>query len=101
MTNMDLKEDRIVLFINPDKTGPTYTGEAQSQGIHFSIAIWTETSKKGVEYLSGKIEPWHPKGPAQPPPSDRSFPEDKPAFREQPVDHSVDTPGDDVDDLPF
>jgi hypothetical protein len=111
---MDLKENRIVLFQN-ESTGPsdpTYQGEAQVNGQHYSIVLWTETSKKGVEYFSGKIEPWHPKerspevrnAPAQPPPSNVSYPEHKPEFRDpgpgpaEPYKGTEKEPG---DDLPF
>lgn len=101
---MELKENRIVLFtadqLTKGPTEPAYQGEAQVDGKHYSVALWLEKSKKGIDYLSGKIEPWHAKEPAQPPPSNRSFPDSSMNLKEQ-APQKPEKGDEEADDLPF
>ena len=56
----EIEEGQVSVFVN-DKDGnekrPDFTGKGLFEGKEFQISLWKTTSKNGLDYMSGKIQP--------------------------------------------
>jgi hypothetical protein len=56
----ELEEGNISVFVNDkgdNPKRPDYTGKCMVDGQELQISLWKSTSKNGLDYLSGKINP--------------------------------------------
>ena len=56
----ELEEGNISVFVNDkgdNPKRPDYTGKCMVDGQELHISLWKSTSKNGLEYLSGRINP--------------------------------------------
>ena len=56
----ELEEGNISVFVNDkgdNPNRPDYTGKCMVDGQELQISLWKSTSKNGLDYLSGKINP--------------------------------------------
>ncbi len=56
----ELEEGNISVFVNDkgdNPKRPDYTGKCMVDGQELQISLWNSTSKNGLNYLSGKINP--------------------------------------------
>jgi len=56
----ELEEGNISVFVNDkgdNPKRPDYTGKCMVDGQELHISLWKSTSKNGLDYLSGKINP--------------------------------------------
>ena len=56
----ELEEGNISVFVNDkgdNPKRPDYTGKCMVDGQELQISLWKSTSKSGLDYLSGKINP--------------------------------------------
>ena len=56
----EIEDGKISLFVNDkgdNPKRPDYTGKGMFKGEEVHLSMWKSTSKNGLEYLSGRINP--------------------------------------------